>query len=340
MQKILVTGFGGFIGYTLVQSLKNTFHTTALDNFTTISNYDIKTARAAQLGITDIDAFKAAGKIQNSNADFYYTDICDAAGLEKCFSGQQFDVIIHLAALTGVRQSLLNPQAYIDSNVKGFINLLECANKYGIKNIIYASSSSVYGLNDKTPYTESQRTDSPISVYAASKKADELLAHTYAHLYNINLIGLRFFTVFGPWTRPDMAAYIFMKAIEEQKPISLFNEGKMVRDFTFVGDVVKSITLLIDKIQKPGPVKNLIFNVGNHKPIYTIDFLNYIEEAMGHKALIENKPLQPGDMLATNADCELLHTYTGYKPATPIQQGITEMVTWYKSYRTKEANWL
>ena len=332
MQKILITGFGGFIGYSLVQELKEKFRVTALDNFSELSNYEIKKARAAQLGIADTDLLKSQGHIQTPVADFYYADICKPEELEQCFTGEKIDVIIHLAALTGVRQSLLTPQAYIDSNVKGFVNLLECANKHGVKHIIYASSSSVYGLNSETPYTEQQRTDTPISVYAASKKADELLAHTYSHLYNINLIGLRFFTVYGPWTRPDMAACIFMKAILEGKPIDLFNEGKMIRDFTYVGDVVKSITLLIDKIQEPGAVKNLIFNVGNHSPVYTIDFLKEIEQALGKKAVVNNKPVQPGDMLATNADCSSLYTYTGYKPDTTISKGITEMAEWYKAY--------
>jgi UDP-glucuronate 4-epimerase len=333
MQKILITGFGGFIGYSLVQELKDKFRITALDNFSELSNYEIKKARAAQLGIADIDLLKSTGNIQTTAADFYYADLCNPQQLEKCFAGEKIDVIVHLAALTGVRQSLLTPQAYIDSNVKGFINLLELANKHGVKNIIYASSSSVYGLNRETPYTENQRTDTPISVYAASKKADELLAHTYSHLYGINLIGLRFFTVYGPWTRPDMAACIFMKAILEGKPIDLFNEGQMVRDFTYVGDVVKSISLLIDKIQEPGDVKNLIFNVGNHHPVYTIDFLKEIELALGKKAIVNNKPVQPGDMLATNADCAALYTYTGYKPDTPISKGIAEMVKWYTAYK-------
>lgn len=332
MQKILITGFGGFIGYSLVQELKDKFRITALDNFSELSNYEIKKARAAQLGIADTDLLKSQGHIQTPVADFYYADICKPEELEQCFTGEKIDVIIHLAALTGVRQSLLTPQTYIDSNVKGFVNLLECANRHSVKHVIYASSSSVYGLNSETPYTEQQRTDTPISVYAASKKADELLAHTYSHLYNINLIGLRFFTVYGPWTRPDMAACIFMKAILEGKPIDLFNEGKMIRDFTYVGDVVKSITLLIDKIQEPGTVKNLIFNVGNHSPVYTIDFLKEIEQALGRKAVVNNKPVQPGDMLATNADCSSLYTYIGYKPDTTISKGIAEMAEWYKAY--------
>lgn len=331
MQRVLITGFGGFIGYSLVKALKDKFQLTALDNFSELSNYEIKRARAARLGITDFKAFTDSGSSKPAETAFYYADLCNIPQLEKIFVAQPFDCIVHLAALTGVRQSLLNPQAYIDSNIKGFVNLLECAKKFGVKNIIYASSSSVYGLNDETPYTENQKTDAPISVYAASKKADELIAHTYAHLYNINLIGLRFFTVYGPWTRPDMAAYIFMQAIKSRTPIELFNEGKMIRDFTYVGDVVKSISLLIDKTLSSSEPTQQIFNIGNHNPVYTIHFLNLIEEAMGQKAIVNFKPVQPGDMLATNADCEKLFSYIGYKPETTLKAGVTEMVLWFNS---------
>jgi len=330
MQKVLITGFGGFIGYSLVQALKDRFEITALDNFSTLSNYDIKKARAAELGIADFDAFAQQKSLTKDNLTFHFADLCDVARLDNVFEGQQFDCVIHLAALTGVRQSLVNPQAYIDSNVKGFVNLIECAKKHGVKNIIYASSSSVYGLNEETPYAETQVTDAPISVYAASKKADELLAHTYSHLYNINLTGLRFFTVYGPWTRPDMAAYIFMKAIAEGKPIDLFNEGKMIRDFTYVSDVVNSISLLIEKTQNADKPTHQIFNIGNHNPVYTIQFLNEIEAAMGKKAIVRFMPVQPGDMLATNASCEKLFSYLGFKPETPLNVGVTAMVQWFK----------
>jgi UDP-glucuronate 4-epimerase len=330
MQKVLITGFGGFIGYSLVQALKTRFQLTGLDNFSTLSNYEIKKQRAAELGITNFEVFKEQTHSANGNTNFYYADLCDLAALDKVFQSQTFDCIVHLAALTGVRQSLLNPQAYIDSNVKGFVNLLECAKKYGVKHVIYASSSSVYGLNEETPYTEDQRTDAPISVYAASKKADELIAHTYSHLYNINLIGLRFFTVYGAWTRPDMAAYIFMKAIAEGNPIDLFNEGKMIRDFTYVGDVVNSISILIDKITGGAKTGYQIFNIGNHNPVYTIEFLNLIEDAMGKKAIVNFKPVQPGDMLATNADSQNLFNYIGFKPETALKTGIAEMVEWFK----------
>ncbi len=331
MQRVLVTGFGGFIGYSLVQALRDKFEITGLDNFSAISNFEIKKERAAQLGILDFEKFKQQGFLKSEGGTFYYADLCDLVSLESVFATGNFDGIVHLAALTGVRQSLLNPQAYIDANVKGFINLLECAKKYGVKNIIYASSSSVYGLNDITPYTEDQKTDSPISVYAASKKADELIAHTYSQLYDINLTGLRFFTVYGPWTRPDMAAYIFMQAIKEEKAIDLFNEGEMIRDFTYVGDVVKSISLLIDKPLETGAVKHRIFNIGNHNPVLTIEFLKQIETAMGKKAKVNFKPVQPGDMLATNADCQKLYNYLGFKPETPLKEGVAEMAKWFLS---------
>ncbi len=332
MRKVLITGFGGFIGYSLVQRLKRQFEITALDNFSELSNYSIKLARANQLGISDFDSFKAKAVFQSEQATFHYADLCNIEQLESIFSSTQFDFVIHLAALAGVRQSLLNPQVYIDSNVKGFVNLMECAKKFGVKNIIYASSSSVYGLNDETPYAENQRTDSPISIYAASKKANELLANVYSHLYGINLIGLRFFTVYGPWTRPDMAAYIFMNAIKNNKPIDLFNEGKMIRDFTFVEDVTKSISLVIDKMLEEKPAQNKIFNIGNHNPILTIEFLEHIEKAMGKKAVINFKPMQPGDVLATNALCEQLYNYIGFKPETAVEEGVREMVEWFNRF--------
>jgi len=335
MQKILVTGFGGFIGYSLVKELQKNFQIIAFDNFSDFSNYDIKQARAQQLGIQNFDVFKRETVFRSDSTTFYYADLCNIEQLEKIFSTTSFDLIIHLAALTGVRQSLLNPQAYLDSNIKGFVNLLECAKKFEVNKVIYASSSSVYGLNDETPYTETQRTDSPISVYAVSKKANELLANTYSHLYGLNLIGLRFFTVYGPWTRPDMASYIFMKAIEEGKSISLFNEGKMIRDFTFIADVVKSIFLLIEKIQLEESPQNRIFNIGNHQPIFTIDFLKNIENAMNKKAVVNFEPIQPGDMLATNASCEPLYDYVRFKPQTSIDVGVGEMVEWFKKFTNK-----
>ncbi len=332
MQKILITGFGGFIGYSLVQALNEKFDITALDNFSEFSNYKIKKARAAKLGITDFALFKKQTLFQSAAGTFYYADLCNSQKLMEILSSQQFDCVIHLAALTGVRQSLANPEAYIDSNVKGFVSLMECAKKFGVKNIIYASSSSVYGMNTDTPYNENQPTDSPISVYAASKKADEIIAHAYSRLFNLNLIGLRFFTVYGPWTRPDMAAYIFMKAIHEDKPIELFNEGKMIRDFTYVGDVVKAISLLIEKSINEKDKRHRLFNVGNHSPVFTIDFLNEVEKAMNKKAIVNFKPIQPGDMLATNADCGKLYNYVAFKPETSLHQGVGEMAKWFLDF--------
>jgi UDP-glucuronate 4-epimerase len=329
MYNILITGFAGFIGSSLIASLKNKYNLVAFDNFSKVSNYDIKLQRAEHLGVTDPQTLQQQGAVEVDNTTYYYADLCNVEQLENVFSKHQFSLVIHLAALTGVRPSLQNPQAYIDVNVKGFVNLLECARKYGVNDIIYASSSSVYGSNTEIPYTEEQRTDSPISAYAASKKADELLANVYAHLYGMNMIGLRFFTVYGPWTRPDMAAYIFMDAIHKGKSIELFNEGKMIRDFTYVGDVVQSISLLIDKMNDGSKGKNLVFNVGNHQPVQVMDFLNAIEQKMNKKAVITYKPIQPGDMPATNAVSDRLFSYTGYKPATTVQQGVNNMVDWF-----------
>ena len=329
MQKILITGFAGFIGYSLVKALRDKYKIVAFDNFSKLSNYDIKLQRAQNLGVENPETFTSA---QANGVTFYRADLCDMQALEEVFSVHQFSCIINLAALTGVRQSLNHPQAYIDANVKGFTNLLECAKKHSVTNIIYASSSSVYGLNEEVPYSEAQRTDKQMSVYATSKKANELLADVYTHLYDFNMVGLRFFTVYGPWTRPDMAAMIFMKAIQEGKPLQLFNEGKMVRDFTNVQDVVKAITLLLEKMKQGERISNEVFNVGNHNPIYTIEFLQAIEKAMGKQAIVDHQPIQPGDMPVTNASTEKLYSYLGFQPNTDISEGVKEMVEWYKQY--------
>lgn len=335
MQKILVTGFAGFIGYSLVSRLKEKFKVTALDNFSSVSNYEIKKARAAELGIKNFSSFKTTGSLCEENITLHYADVCNAQQLEKIIGTESFDCVIHLAALTGVRQSLQNPQAYIDANITGFTSLAEVCRKAGIKNIIYASSSSVYGLNKQTPYAEDASTDLPISVYAASKKTNELLAHTYAHLYHMNFTGLRFFTVYGPWTRPDMAAYLFMDAIYHNQSIPLYNEGKMIRDFTYIEDVVQSITLLIEKTANEKSGLHQLFNVGNHQPIYVSDFLHCIEHHMDKKAIIEHKPMQDGDMPATNASCDKLYDYIGFKPNTALQTGVHEMVNWYLKNSSK-----
>lgn len=329
MQKILVTGFAGFIGYSLVKALRDKYEVVAFDNFSKLSNYEIKLERARNLGVDNPESFTSA---QANGVTFYNADLCNVQAVENVFAAHQFSCIVNLAALTGVRQSLKHPQAYIDANVKGFTNLLECAKKHGVNNIIYASSSSVYGLNDEVPYSEAQRTDKQMSVYATSKKANELLANVYTHLYGMNMVGLRFFTVYGPWTRPDMAAYIFMKAIQEGKPIQLYNEGKMVRDFTNVQDVVKAISLLLDKMQQGVRINNEVFNVGNHNPIYTIEFLKAIENAMGKQAIIDHQPIQPGDMPVTNASTQKLYEFLGFQPNTDINDGVKEMVDWYKQY--------
>jgi UDP-glucuronate 4-epimerase len=332
MQKILVTGFGGFVGYSLVQRMRSTYTLVALDNFTKFSNYEIKLSRAKDLGIEDFEAFETSGHCSANGVDFYKADICITQDLEKIFAQHKFDAVVHLAALTGVRPSLQFPEAYITNNILGFSNVLEAAHKHGVKNIIYASSSSVYGANTATPYNEEQRTDSPISAYAASKKANELLAEVHVHLYGTNITGLRFFTVYGPWTRPDMAAYIFMKAIAEQQPIQLFDSGKMLRDFTYIDDVTKSIAALLEKNTEDTIAAHRVFNIGNHQPIFTIDFLKKIEDAMQQKAVVEFREMQAGDMPSTYADSSKLQDYLGFAPATNIETGIAAMVQWFRNY--------
>lgn len=332
MQKILITGFGGFIGYSLVQRLRGTHGIVALDNFTDFSNHSIKLARAKELGISNVEVLNASKAVSEDGVDFYKADICNPLELEKIFAQHKFDAIVHLAAFTGVRPSLQFPEAYINTNITGFSNVVESARKHGVKNIVYASSSSVYGANTTTPYSENQRTDSPISTYALSKKANELLAEVHTNLYGANIIGLRFFTVYGPWTRPDMAAYIFMKAISDQQTIQLFDSGKMLRDFTYIDDVTETIAALLEKTKNETAPSHGLFNVGNHQPVYTIDFLKKIESAMQQKAIIEFREMQQGDMQATYADTCKLQEYLGFAPSTDIDKGIATMVQWFRNY--------
>jgi UDP-glucuronate 4-epimerase len=334
MKRVLITGFSGFIGFHLVKQLKHKFKVCALDNFSQATNYDIKILRAKELGIESPAALHF-NPVQVNDVGYYYADICDTAAIEKIFDVTAIDIIIHLAALTGIRPSLVNPQAYIDTNVKGFVNVMECARKYGVQKVVYASSSSVYGASTESVYTETQRTDSPISVYAATKKADELLAYTYASLYGINITGLRFFTAYGPWTRRDMASYIFMKSVHEQRPVDLFYEGKMMRDFTYVDDIVRAVSLVVDGMDN-GYIKGYnLYNVGNDNPIPVIAYLNAIEDAMGRKALVNYKPMQSGEMECTCASSDALYNATGFKPEVDLKTGVAEMVRWFSEFNTR-----
>jgi len=332
MRKILITGFAGFVGYSLLNRLREQYEITALDNFTNFSNYDIKLRRAAELGITNFAEFATKREAYENGVSFHLADVTDEDFLNQLFKNNRFDAVIHLAALTGVRPSLKHPQAYIDNNITGFKNILEAARTNNVKHIIYASSSSVYGANTTTPYSELQQTDKPISVYAASKKTNELFAELYSSLYGLNITGLRFFTVYGPWTRPDMAAYLFMKAIADETSIQLFDKGNLLRDFTYIDDVTNAIEMLLEKQLGTSESAHRIFNVGHHAPVKVSEFLATIEKHMGKKAIVTFSDMQPGDMPATYASVERLQQYLGIVPTTTTEEGIAKMVRWFKEY--------
>lgn len=331
--KILITGSAGFIGYHLTKQLiRDGYNVFGVDNINDYYDQSLKYER-----LSDIDTLL---KVQNikSSYKFYDLDISDSSSLEKIFNDNNFDLVINLAAQAGVRYSIDNPKAYIDSNLVGFSNILECCRHNKIKHLIYASSSSVYGMNIKQPFSTSDNTDFPISLYAATKKSNELLAHSYSHLFNLPTTGLRFFTVYGPYGRPDMAYYSFTKAILEGKPINVFNNGDMQRDFTYIDDIVFGIKSLINKI--PNQQKNAIssskapykiYNIGNNNPVTLRRFISAIEQATGKKAVENLLPMQPGDVPITYADISELEKETGFKPSTSIEDGITKFVEWYMS---------
>jgi UDP-glucuronate 4-epimerase len=258
-------------------------------------------------------------------------DLCDEEGLKALFQNEAFDTVLHMAAQAGVRYSLTNPHVYISSNVQGFLNLLEAARLYPPRHLVYASSSSVYGLNSKQPFSEKDPVNQPASLYAATKLANEQMAHTYSHLYRIPTTALRFFTVYGPWSRPDMAPFIFAKSIIEGKTINLFNNGDMKRDFTYIDDTVEGVIRIMNRI----PVNDTpaaIFNIGNGTPVPLMDFVHCLEEVLEKKAIINFAPMQEGDVISTWADCSELERETGFKPGTPLSAGIRNFVDWYKSF--------
>jgi UDP-glucuronate 4-epimerase len=271
--------------------------------------------------------------------------VADRPGIEKLFAEERFDRVIHLAAQAGVRYSLVNPHAYIDSNVVGFMNILEGCRHAKVQHLVYASSSSVYGGNTRMPFSEHDSVDHPVSMYAATKKANELMAHTYSHLFGLPTTGLRFFTVYGPWGRPDMALFLFTKAILEGRPIDVFNHGNMRRDFTFVDDIVEGVIRVTDRVAAPNPQYQSdtpdpgssqapfrVFNIGNHQPVPLMDFIAAIEEALGRQAEKNLLPLQDGDVPATYADVDALTEWAGFAPATDIRTGIGRFVEWYRGY--------
>ncbi|MFO7560591.1 MAG: NAD-dependent epimerase [Desulfobacterales bacterium] len=333
MKKVLITGAAGFIGYHLSNRLlENGFHVTGVDNLNNYYDVGLKEARLSLL-----QNFKTFA--------FHRIDLSDREGLENIFKQGGFEVVVNLAAQAGVRYSLTNPQAYVDSNLVGFVNILECCRRFHITHLVFASSSSVYGANTKMPFSVHHNVDHPVSLYAASKKANELMAHTYSHLFGLACTGLRFFTVYGPWGRPDMALFLFTKAILEGKPIKVFNHGKMRRDFTYIDDIVEGVVRVMQKVPEPNAdwsgdnpdpgtsyTRYKIYNIGNNKPVELMRFIEVIEASLGRKAEKEFLDLQPGDVPATFADVDDLINDVGFKPSTSIEEGITKFIRWYRDY--------
>ena len=328
----LVTGAAGFIGYHLSERLLAEGHeVVGIDNLNDYYDPALKKARLNQLeGRQGFHFVRAALEDQNT--------------LETLFSSYKFSYVIHLGAQAGVRYSLENPRAYIDANISGTLNILECCrHSEDLKHLVYASSSSVYGMNTKQPFATDDPVDHPVSLYAATKKSNELMAHTYSHLYGIPATGLRFFTVYGPWGRPDMAYWLFTQAILENRPIKVFNQGKMQRDFTYIDDIVEGIVRLMDHLpksetgvasQRPSRswAPHRIYNIGNNQPVALREFISTIEDALGKTAQKEMLPMQPGDVVATWADIDDLQAAIGYKPSTPLATGIGNFVDWYRNY--------
>ncbi len=331
--KVLLTGAAGFIGMHVAQRLlARGDEVVGLDNLNDYYEVSLKEARLARL--TPQPGFR-----------FVKMSVEDRDGMAQLFAAERFDRVVHLAAQAGVRYSLQNPNAYIDANIVGFMNILEGCRHSGVQHLVYASSSSVYGGNTKMPFSEADSVDHPVSLYAATKKANELMAHTYSHLYGLPTTGLRFFTVYGPWGRPDMALFLFTKAMVEGRPIDVFNRGDMQRDFTFIDDIVEGVIRTLDRPAEPDPAFDgdhphpghskapfRVFNIGNQGPVKLMSFIEAIEKALGITAQKNLLPMQPGDVPATYADVSELTAWTGFSPATPVEEGVARFVEWYRAY--------
>jgi UDP-glucuronate 4-epimerase len=332
-KNVLVTGAAGFIGFHLSQRLlEGATHVVGLDNLNPYYSVKLKEDRLAQLE-------------GHPRFSFARLDLADRARMERLFSENRFDVVVHLAAQAGVRYSLQNPQAYIDANIVGFMNVLEGCRHHGVRHLVFASSSSVYGANTKMPFSVHHNVDHPVSLYAATKKANELMAHTYSHLYGLACTGLRFFTVYGPWGRPDMALFLFTDAILNGRPIQVFNHGRMQRDFTYIDDIVEGVVRVMERLpasnpawsgDRPDPGSSYapykIYNIGNNQPVELDRFIETIEAVLGRQARKEYLAMQPGDVPATYADVDDLAADVGFKPATPLRTGIERFIAWYQAY--------
>lgn len=332
--KILVTGAAGFIGFHYIQSLMKIECTVVgIDNINNYYDINLKNSRLKELGI-NIEVYSDKHPIQSSiypSYRFIRMDINDSVNLNSLFEKERFTHVMHLAAQAGVRYSIQKPFEYIDANIKGFMHLIEACRHYPVEHLVYASSSSVYGANINTPYKETDQTDHPISLYAATKKANEVMAHAYSKLYNIPSTGVRFFTVYGPWGRPDMSPYLFMNAILKSEPIKLFNHGNMERDFTFVGDVSNGLIKIIASPPK-GETPYAIYNIGCSSPVRLTHFISVIENITCKKAIIELTDMQPGDMASSYADTSLLYKDFNYKPSTAIEEGLDIYYKWFTKY--------
>lgn len=332
-KSILVTGAAGFIGYHLSHRLlQSGIHVTGIDNMNTYYDVSLKEARLEKL-------------MRFKTFSFVKCDLADQKKMESLFDGHRWDVVVNLAAQAGVRYSIENPRAYVDSNLVGFVNILECCRHHSVRHLVFASSSSVYGANTKMPFSVHHNVDHPVSLYAATKKSNELMAHAYSHLYGLPCTGLRFFTVYGPWGRPDMALFLFTRAIYEGKPIQVFNHGKMQRDFTYIDDIVEGVVRVMGNSPEPNPswkgdqpdpgtsyVPYKLYNIGNNQPVTLMDFIETVEKALGKRAQKEFLDMQPGDVPATYADVDDLIQDVGFKPDTSLQVGIERFVAWYKEY--------
>jgi UDP-glucuronate 4-epimerase len=330
--KVLVTGAAGFIGMHVAARLAaRGDRVTGIDNLDDYYDVSLKRAR--------LDA------IRQPDFEFRLLDICERDAINALFAEQKFDAVVHLAAQAGVRYSLINPHKYVDTNVAGFLNVLEACRGNPVRHLVYASSSSVYGGNAKLPFAESDNVDHPVSLYAATKKSNELMAHTYSHLFGVPATGLRFFTVYGPWGRPDMALFLFTRAIIAGEPVNVFNHGKMSRDFTYIDDIADGVVRALDRpaeadpafdTMRPDPARSWapyqVLNIGRHGPAGLLDYLDALESALGRKAQRRYLPMQPGDVAATYADTSALQEWTGFEPSTSIDEGITRFVAWYRDY--------
>ena len=332
--KILITGAAGFIGFHLTKALCEKGNSVVgIDNINDYYPVSLKYARLAENGIPEREIIQGHMVQSTKYPDFRFCriDICDKPRLDELFAKEKFDVVVNLAAQAGVRYSIENPYAYIESNIVGFLNILEASRINKIKHLVYASSSSVYGGNTKTPFEETDRVDNQVSVYAATKKSNELLANVYSNLYKLPTTGLRFFTVYGPWGRPDMSPFLFMDAIFHDKPIKVFNNGDMLRDFTYIDDIIEGVVRIINVIPDQ-TTPACVYNIGNQTPTKLMDYIECIEQSAGKEAKKEFLPMQPGDVYQTSADSSALAKATGFKPETPLQEGINSTTEWYCRY--------